>query len=119
MREQRIGDGAGDRTQRRLVQHDGNAGARLPAKRHVGDVAFQEAVPIPCIFADRGTNFVQIAPISGRKVVEADYMLAEAQQRFDKMGTNESGAAGYQPTAGRFAQFPVHCFAREHQSLHT
>ena len=89
------------------------------AGRNVGDVAFEEAVPLPCLFADRGANFVEVAAISGRKVVEADHVLPEAQQRFDQMGADEPGAAGDEPAQGLFPQFPVQCFMRGHQSLHT
>jgi len=58
VRKQRIGNGPGDRSQRGLVQHDGDALARITAGSEIGDVGFQEAVPAPCIVANGGADFV-------------------------------------------------------------
>lgn len=43
------------------------------------------------------SDLVQIPSMAGRKIVETDYPLTIAQQRFDNVRTNESGGAGNEP----------------------
>ena len=42
-------------------------------------------------------DFVEVAAVAGREVVEAHDVLAEPQQRLEQMRADEAGAAGDQP----------------------
>jgi hypothetical protein len=48
-------------------------------------------------------HFVEIAPMAGSEIVEADHILPEEQQRFEEMGPDETGATRDQPPQRPFA----------------
>jgi hypothetical protein len=54
-------------------------------------------VPAPCLDANQFLHFVQVAPVTGREVVQPDHRLADPQQRFDQVRADEAGTAGHQP----------------------
>ena len=54
--------------------------------------------------ADRRAHLVEVAPVPGREVVEADHVLAEPQQRLEQMRADEAGAARDEPAPGLRAQ---------------
>ena len=43
--------------------------------------------------ADRAAHVVEIAPVAGREVVEADHVLAEREQRLDQVRADEARRA--------------------------
>jgi hypothetical protein len=65
-------------------------------------------LPVPYVPFDHpkiaGINFgkqplklVEVALMPGRKIVEADHLLAAPQEDFDQVRTDEAGGAGYEP----------------------
>ena len=49
-------------------------------------------VPPPRVGADRAAHLVEVAPVAGREVVEADDVLVEREQRLDQVRADEAGA---------------------------
>ena len=49
------------------------------------------------LVADRGAHLVEIAPVAGGEIVEADDRLVELEQRLDQVRADEAGAAGHEP----------------------
>ena len=57
-------------------------------------------MPSPRFLTDRCSQVLEILTVTRFKVVDADDVLFEAQQRFNQMRTDESCAARHQPTQG-------------------
>ena len=79
------------------MQNDVNSPAGPTARVGIDYVGFQEFVPPPRPIADSPVHFVQVMPVAGLEVVDANHVLSEAQQDFDQMRTDEPGASGHQP----------------------
>ncbi len=86
------------------MQHEVDAGARLPARVEVADVALDDPGTGPGHLADRPMNFVQVGTMARRKVVEHHDLLAALEQRLQQMRADESGSARHQPAARRVTQ---------------
>ena len=93
----RIGDRARHRTEGSLVQDHIGRPARDAASIRVGDVALDEAVAFPCLFANQGLDLEQLVRLPGGEIVQAHHALAMAQQRFQQMRPGEARAAGHNP----------------------
>jgi hypothetical protein len=100
-RAQGIFDGAGHRTQGGLVQHGIDSTRDPSADRGIPDVPFDEVEPLPGSVTHRSAYVVEVVTVSRREVVEADHTLPGAQQRFDQVGSDESGGPGDEPGCGR------------------
>src|SRR4030095_7731494 len=81
---------------------------------------------LPCGLTDGVADTVEVVAMTGRKIVEADHVLAQAEQRFRHMVSDEPGAPRNQPAHRLLAQRRAGCrisdgrvIARRHQSLHT
>ncbi len=66
------------------------AGANLPACFQVADVAFEEREIFPPVRLDRLSDFVQVAPVAGGEIVEADDLPVQRQELFQKVGAYEA-----------------------------
>lgn len=51
-----------------------------------------------------GRDFVEIAAVAGREIVQPGHRLAGMKQGLDQMGTDETGRAGHQPASRRGGQ---------------
>lgn len=92
-----VGDGSGHRAQSGLVQHMVGAAYRQPAGVQVADIAFDKAEALPGVFAYVVPHLIQVVPVAGGEIVQADHGLAQAQQGFQQVGADKAGHAGYQP----------------------
>ncbi len=95
--QNRVFDGTGHGAQSGLVKDAVRARANLPACFQVADVAFDEREIFPLVRLDRLLDFVQVAPVAGGEVVEADDRLVERQELFQEVGAYEAGDSGYEP----------------------
>ena len=99
MTRQRILDGSWHRTQGRVVEHEIDPCASLPAVCEDPDIALYEREVVPCRSADRFLNLVKIAGVAGREVIDAHDSLVELQQRLENIGADEARNARDEPTA--------------------
>ena len=68
------------------------------------DVSFDKTEFEPLRGGNRSTNFVKIALMPRRKVIQPDYFLVKFEQGFDEMRTDETGTPRYQPASRSFSQ---------------
>ena len=97
VRRQRVFDRARNGAERGLVQHDVDAAACVAARLQVHDVRFDESMPAPGCGTDRNFYLVEVGAMSGCKIVEANDVLIELQQRLDEMRADESRTARDEP----------------------
>ena len=78
------------------MKHKLRAGRGGTAGVDVPDVAFNEPKPRRSVrpWAQDGLDIVAV---SGGKIVQANHCLAQIQQRFEQIRSNESSDPGYQP----------------------
>ena len=67
------------------MQHVVDPVAGVPAGVDRSNVGFEEAEEAPSRLADDRPHLVEIAPVAGGEVVEADNRLVERQQRLDQV----------------------------------
>ena len=67
------------------------------ARGAVSDIGLDEFKTPPCVSTDTITDILQIAAMSGRKIVQSAYPLACTKQGFDEMRTDKAGGSGHQP----------------------
>src|SRR5512140_2876175 len=90
-------DGARHGAQGRLVQDVIDARASSAAKGQVLNIAFDKDETFPRFGTYECGHLVKVSARTSGKVVEADYSLAEAEERFHQVGADETGRAGNQP----------------------
>ena len=88
------------------MQYDVDVVARLPARRGIGDVAFDQHVALPRGRRHGALDFGEVAPVAGREIVQRHDVLVELEQRLHEMRTDEAGAARDQP-ASRSGSQPI------------
>jgi hypothetical protein len=81
------------------MQHEAYTVDRGRTGRAVANVPFDEPEVRPIGIGQQPFDFLKVAPMSGREIVEANNPLPRAQQRLNQVGTDETGGAGDQPGA--------------------
>jgi hypothetical protein len=99
MGAERLFDGAGDRTQRALVEDMVDASGCLKALGGILQIPFKNSELIHP-FRIRSDEPVKVGAMSGRKIVEGDDMLSQSEECFGQMGADETGPAGDEPALG-------------------
>lgn len=94
----RVLDGTRYRPQRGVVQDPVDTLACGTTGRQIADVALDEPVAAPAFRADDRGHLLQVAPVAGGEIVEADHLLVQKQQMLDQVGTDETCAARDKPT---------------------
>ena len=82
------------------MQHIVNTVTGLLAVGLLTDVAFDETEVSPLRGSDKGLDFIQIALVTGGKVVQADNALVELEQGFQQIAADKASHAGDEPGAG-------------------
>ena len=100
----------------RLMQREIDALGRAPACVGLADVAFDETKARPLRRTDERADFVEVAPMPGGEIVEADDALIELEKRLKQVRADEAGDAGDEPglwRGGKARAKPlVGCFDR-------
>ncbi len=71
------------------MQYKVNAGASLAAIIKAANIAIDEVETGPLLNGNKSFHFVQVALMTGGKVVKADDRLIKFQQDFEKVGADE------------------------------
>ena len=61
------------------------------------DVTLDELETLPLLGGHGLLHLVQVVPVAGGEVVQADHRLAQPQQLIQKVAADETGDTGYQP----------------------
>lgn len=95
-----------------MMEYVIRAFTRSPTRFKISDVTFDH----PETGGSREStpqNFVEICPVTGRKVVDADHGLTKRQQIFQQIGADEAGNTRHHPDFGRgrkgLPKLPVRC----------
>ena len=80
-----------------MVQHEVHAHAGFGAKRCVANVALVELQARPLRGEDGALDVVQVAPVAGREVIQADHALIQPQELLEQVRADKASHAGDQP----------------------
>jgi hypothetical protein len=86
------------------MQHETDAIDRRRTGHPVANVAFDEPEAGHIGIGQQPLEFLEVTPVPGREIVEADNPLPCAQQRLDKIGTDEPSGPSDQPDAVAFSE---------------
>ena len=105
MAAQRILHRERHRPERRLMQDEINARTGALARGQVADVTLQELKPRPLRRADERLDLLQVLPLAGREVIQADHPLVQFEQGLQQVRADETRDPGHQPGLGRGLEF--------------
>lgn len=91
-----------------------NAFTGFLASLQVANIAFDKVEALPLFGGDEGFNFVEITLVTGGKVVQPNYTLAEFKQGLQQVGADKAGYAGDEPGFRGSGKFLQQRFVRRH-----
>ena len=93
------------RPERRLMQDEIHARARLAAGGQVANIPFQESKPRPLRRAHQRLDLLQVLLLAGREIVQADHPLVQLQQSLQQVRADEPRDTRHQPCLGGGPEF--------------
>jgi L-histidine N-alpha-methyltransferase len=99
------------------MQNEFRTLAALPAIRQFADIAAQKPKMAPLFRADARLHFVEVLLASGREIVQTRDRLAEPEQGFQEIRTDEAGHAGDQPRFGRRLKLSLQILVNSHDEI--
>src|SRR5438876_1167979 len=96
IRSQRIVHRPRNRTKRRVMEDELGACTGRAACPEVANISFDH-VKASCALEWPSENVVEICPIAGREIIDADHCLAKRQQLLKQVGADEASNAGNDP----------------------
>src|ERR1039457_921718 len=96
------------------MQDEINARTGALARSQVADVTLQELKPRPLRRRDQRADLLQVLPLAGREVIQADHPLIQFEQGLQQVRADESGDTGHKPRLGRSLKFSLQLVVSGH-----